>query len=325
MTEPCAPHCREARAQAPGAAGAGTGAELRHSPLRRLALAGALTAGFMLVEAAVGWWAQSLALLADAGHMLADAAALALAIAAQRIATRDPTRARTYGHRRAEVLAAFVNGIALAVVALWVFKEAAQRWTEPRAILAGPMLVTALGGLVVNALAALVLWRGQAGKNLNTKAALFHVLSDGLGSLGALAAAILVLGLGWLRADAAAGMGIGVLVLYGGWRLLRETTHVLMEGAPTEVDLAAVERTLLDVPGVVGLHDLHLWCISDGFNVLTVHVVIGGGQDGAAVAAEAGRALGRRHGILHVTVQPEPQTDERLAAAGRGPEPGTAP
>jgi cobalt-zinc-cadmium efflux system protein len=291
---------------------------LRHSPIGRLAVAFGLTVSFMVVEAVVGFWSASRALLADASHMLGDTAALGLAIVAQRVAAQARTRERTYGFRRAEVLAAFVNGIVLAVLALWIFREAVERWQRPVPILGAPMLVTAALGFAVNITAAFVLARGATGKNTNTKAALFHVLSDALGSVGAIAAAALVLAFGWTAADTVASVVIGVLVLYGGWRLLRETTHVLMEGTPVEVDVAEVEATIRAVPGVVDVHDLHVWSISDGFDVMTVHVVVGPSHHGTPVVAAVRKAVREHHHIEHVTVQPEASAEPPLVSIDLG-------
>ena len=292
-------------------------AELRKTPLARLATAFAVTAAFMLVEAGVGWWSKSLALVADAGHMLADAAALALAIVAQRVAAQTRTRARTYGFRRAEVLAAFANGVALALTAVWILFEAVERWSAPPMINAGAMTATAALGLVVNLGSAAVLSAGAHGHNVNTRAALAHVLSDALGSVGATLAGALILTKGWTRADPAISGVIAILILFGGYRLVRDTSRVLMEGSPIEIDLAHVEETLLGVPGVVAFHDLHVWSISDGFDVLTVHVVIGRGFHGIDVVTAVAKRLEERHGMKHVTIQPEPLHDERLVTLRR--------
>ena len=273
----------------------------------------------MVVEAAVGWWSRSLALVADAGHMLADAAALLLAILAQRIALQSRTRAQTYGFRRAEVLAAFANGIALALTAIWIFKEAIERFREPPAINAIAMTATAVVGLLVNLGSAAMLGAGEQGHNANTRAALAHVLSDALGSVGAIAAGVIILTSGWTRADPVISAVIGVLVLWGGWRLVRDTSRVLMEGSPVEIDIAHVEETLRAVPGVVDFHDLHVWSISDGFDVLTVHIVIDKGFHGTDVVAAVSRRLRERHGLDHVTIQPEPSHDDRLLTIGRRP------
>lgn len=287
------------------------------TPLRRLAWAFVITTGFMLIEGGVGFWAGSLALIADAGHMLADAAALGLAMIAQRIASQARTRARTFGFRRAEVLAAFANGVALALTAIWIFIEAASRWAAPPQIRAQAVAVTAAVGLAVNLLSAAILSGGEGGHNVNTRAALAHVLSDALGSVGALVAASLILTFGWTRADPIISLGIGALILWGGWRLVRDTSRVLMEGTPVEMDLHEVEETIRATPGVAEVHDLHVWSISEGYDVLTVHVVITTGHHGIEVAAAVNRRLRETHGLTHCTVQPEAPRDERLVPLRR--------
>jgi cobalt-zinc-cadmium efflux system protein len=271
----------------------------------------------MFVEAIVGWMTNFLALLADAGHMLSDAAALGLAIFAQRIASQTRTRARTYGYRRAEVLAAFANGIALALTAVWIFIEAAQRWQRPPEVHGKAGTVTAIAGLVVNILAAWVLGGGSTGHNVNTRGAFAHVITDMLGSIGAIAAGVLVWAFGWNRADPALSAAIGVLVLWSGVRLVLETSRVLMEGSPIEIDLAHVEDTLRGVPGVADFHDLHVWSISDGFDVLTVHVVLDQGYHGTDVVAAVSRRLRERHKLDHCTIQPEPMQGGGLVTLRR--------
>jgi cobalt-zinc-cadmium efflux system protein len=254
--------------------------------------------------------------------MLADAAALALALIAQRIATQARTRSKTYGFRRAEVLAAFANGIALALTAIWVFAEAIERWTSPPAVNALAVTATAFAGLLVNLLCAAMLAMGSGGQNVNTRAALAHVLSDAVGSVGAMIAGILMLTLGWTRADPAISALIGVLVMWGGLRLVLDTSRVLMEGSPVEIDVTHVEETLLQVPGVTAFHDLHIWSISEGFDVLTVHVVIGKEHHGTEVVSAVIRALREKHGLHHCTIQPEPAQEEQLVTLRRRPERG---
>lgn len=294
---------------------------LRGTPLARLTWAFALTASFMVAEAVVGWLSGSLALVADAGHMLADAAALALAMFAQRVAAQARTRAKTYGFRRAEVLAAFANGVALALTAAWIFIEAAHRLRAPRAIDAlGPLMVAALG-LAVNLGAAWILHGGAARHNVNTRAAMTHVLSDALGSVGAIASSALVLGFGWTRADSFVSVLIGLLILWSGWRLVRETLAVLMEGIPAGVDLSAIEATLRGAEGVTDFHDLHVWSISEGFDVMTVHVVVEPGHHGIEVVTRLARLLNEKHGLDHVTIQPERPVAPALVPLRRGPRP----
>ncbi|HTA93869.1 MAG TPA: cation diffusion facilitator family transporter [Polyangiaceae bacterium] len=269
-----------------------------------LSIALVVTSAFMVVEVVVGFWSGSLALLADAGHMLADAGALVLAIVAQHFADKPRTDRTTFGFRRAEVLAAFVNGIALAFVGLLIVEEAVQRWITPVTIQGRPMLATAVGGLVVNLLVALMLMRGQS--NLNVRAALAHVLTDALGSVGAILAALAVLLWGLTRADPLLSGLIAVLVVFSGWRVLRETTAILLEGAPPHLDVNAIERSIVTCPGVASVHDLHVWRISERFDTLTAHVTLERGRHGTDVCREVAEHLKREYGLDHVTIQPEP-------------------
>ena len=296
-------------------------AELRSTPMARLGWAFGLTVSFMFVEAAVGFWSHSLSLIADAGHMLADAAALALALIAQRIARRARTRHSTYGYRRAEVLAAFANGTALALTAVWILVEAVERWQHPVMVHGSAMIITAALGLGVNIAAALILRSGT--HNANTRAALAHVLSDALGSLGAIVAGALVLTMDLRRADPVIGIAIGLLIAWSGIRLVRDTTRVLMESTPLHIHLAEVEAVIRQVPGVGDLHDLHVWTISEGFDSLTVHVVITRGYHGTDVAAAVGRHVRDKLKIEHCTVQPEPPKRDSLVPLRRRPAPGT--
>jgi cobalt-zinc-cadmium efflux system protein len=286
--------------------------ELRRAPLRKLAFTFALTAGFCVVEAVAGFVFDSLALVADAGHMLGDAAALALALVAQRIALRGRTRAQTFGFRRAEVLAAFVNGVALGVAAIWVLVEAIGRWRAPPAIEARGVLVTAVLGLAVNLGCAWVLARGA--HNPNTRAALAHVASDALGSIGAIASAVLVMTFGLRRADVVVSAFIALLLVVGSVRLVRRSAAVLMEGSPPALDLEALERTIEATPGVGTWHDLHAWTISEGFDAVSVHVVLAEGFHGTDVAFDVSRRVRELHGVGHVTVQPERPEPPLIAA-----------
>ncbi len=265
----------------------------------------------MFVEAAAGAWTGGLALLADAGHMLADAASLGLALVASEWAKRPRTATTTFGHLRAEVLAAFVNGIALAVTALAIIVEAVERWQAPRDIRALEMLVAATVGLGVNVLVAVILARAGKG-NVNVRAAFAHVATDALGSLGAMSAAVVVLFFGWKRADAGVSLGIALLVAYSGWRVLRETTSILLEAAPSHIDVAAVERAILECSGVGGVHDLHVWRISDRFDALTVHVTLTQGAHGVEVCRDVAKRIEDGFGLEHVTVQPEAPPPEEV-------------
>jgi cobalt-zinc-cadmium efflux system protein len=259
---------------------------------------------FMIVEATAGVLTGALSLLADSAHMLADAGALALALLASRWAERPRTALSTFGHRRAEVLAAFLNGIALAVTATFIIVEAVRRWHSPHEIRAGWMLAVAALGLGVNLVVAAMLSRASK-DSLNVRAAALHVAADALGSIGAMVAAGLVLAFGWQRADAVVSVGIALLVAWSGWRVLGETTRILLEAAPPHLDVRAVEGAIRSIVGVAEVHDLHVWRISDRFDALTVHVTLAPGAHGVDVCREVAASLRNRFGLEHVTVQPE--------------------
>jgi cobalt-zinc-cadmium efflux system protein len=274
------------------------------SSRRRLAAALALTAVFMIVEIAAGILSGSLALLSDAGHMLTDAGALGLALWAQALGTRPRSDRKTFGYRRAEILAAAVNGIVLGATAVAVIIEAFRRFASPQPILGRPMLVVACVGLLVNLLAAVILSRGDA-HDLNLRAAAAHVMADAAGSVAAIVAAALILLRGWTVADPVTSILISILILFGAWRLLRDTTHVLMEGAPRGIDVAVLERIARETPGVCDVHDLHVSSLVGDSPIITAHVVLVAGAHGVEVARNVGRRFEEKVGRAHVTVQPE--------------------
>jgi cobalt-zinc-cadmium efflux system protein len=275
------------------------------TPEGRILLALVLTLLTMVASIVGGVVSHSLALLSDAGHMMADAAALALALVAQRVASRPRTHKRTYGSRRAEVLAAFVNALFLGLTSVWVVVEAIERWKDPPLVDARWMLVVAAGGLVVNLVAAWVLSSGH-GHNENTRSALAHVLSDAAGSVAAILAAVIVLGWGWQRADPLISVVLAIMIFWSAWKLVVRTAGVLMEGTPAGLHPPDLERTIRGTPGVGDLHDLHAWRISEGFDVVTVHVILDGTRHGTEVAQQVCARVRQTHGIEHVTVQPEP-------------------
>jgi cobalt-zinc-cadmium efflux system protein len=259
----------------------------------------------MLAEFIGGWWTGSLALLADAGHMLSDVAALGLSFFAIWLADRPSPAHRTYGYYRAEILAALANGTALAVISIFIVVEAIKRFGTPQDVLAGPMVVIASGGLAVNLIGLAILHAGRA-ENLNVRGAWLHVLTDALGSVGAIAAGLCIYFLQWQWADPVASVVIAALVLYSAWRLIEEALSVLMESAPQGVDVQTIHAALLNRPGVVAVHDLHVWTITSGLPALSVHVV----TDQTAYEAildDARTTLHREFGIDHVTVQVEPE------------------
>jgi cobalt-zinc-cadmium efflux system protein len=270
-----------------------------------LAAALVLAAAYMVAEFVGGWWTGSLALLADAGHMLSDVAALALSFFAIWLADRPSPAHRTFGYYRAEILAALANGIALAVISILVVVEAFKRFGAPREVLGGPMLAIAAGGLAVNLIGLAILHGGRE-ENLNVRGAWLHVLTDALGSVGAIAAGLFIYFLQWQWADPLASVLIAALVLYSAWRLIEEAVSVLMESAPKGVDVKKIHAALASRPGVVAVHDLHVWTITSGLPALSVHVV----TDQTAYEAilqDARATLHREFGIDHVTVQVEPQ------------------
>lgn len=276
----------------------------------------ALTLALTVVEAVGGVLTGSLALLADAGHMVADDASLALALLALWIARKPPTPERSFGYRRAEILAALANGVALVAIAIWIFVEAARRLLDPPAVLGDWMLAVATVGLVGNAVAAVVLARSSAG-NLNLRAALRHVLADLLGSAGAIAAAVVVLLTGWLYADPLVGMLIGALILVSSWSILRDSVNILLESTPSDVDAREVGSALSSAPGVVEIHDLHIWTITSGFPALSAHVLVGRAEDCHLRRRELEALLAERFGIAHTTLQVEHADREALLSIGR--------
>jgi cobalt-zinc-cadmium efflux system protein len=291
-------------------------ADLRDVSRKRLLVALALTTTFLIVEVGAGLLSGSLALLSDAGHMLTDAGALGLALWAQALSRRPRSDRKTFGYRRAEILAAAANGIVLGITAVGVIVEATRRLSAPPEVEARVVLVVAAIGLVVNLIGAWNLSRGGT-RNLNLRAAAVHMLADAAGSAAAMVSAVLILAFGWTRADPITSILISALILTGAWRVLRDATHVLMEGVPEGIDLAALERVTRETPGVCDVHDLHVWSIVDDAPVITAHVVLDPGVHGVEVARDVGRRIEEAVGRSHVTVQPEAVPhDGRLLPAG---------
>lgn len=280
----------------------GAGHDHRRAGDRRaLAAALLLVVGFTVVELVGGLLAGSLALLADAAHMASDATALALALVASWLAGRPATPERSFGFRRAEILAALANGVALVALAVWILVEAVRRLDAPGEVAGGWMLAVGAAGLAVNVAAAAILARSGR-ESLNVRAALAHVLADLAGSVGVLVAAAAVLA-GWPRADAVVSMGIATLVLWSTRGVLRESLHVLLEGTPAGIDAAEVRRAMSGAPGIVDVHDLHIWTITSGFPSLSAHVVVEPGADCHALRRDLERLLHDRFGVDHTTLQ----------------------
>lgn len=270
----------------------------------KLWIAFGLTAGYMAAEAAGGLLTRSLALLADAGHMLTDAGALGLALFAIHYAQRPATPQKTYGYLRSEILAALVNAVALLLISFFVLYEAWQRFQHPPEVLGGPMLIVAAIGLVVN-LVNMRLLASAAGESLNAKGAYLEVLSDMLGSLGVIAAGLIVLKTGWYRADPIIGAAIGLFIVPRTWVLLKEATHILLEGVPEHIDIPSLESAMRRVPGVVGVHDLHVWTLTSGFDSLSAHVQIEHGAQPDDVLEELEKLLKKDFSLKHTTLQVE--------------------
>ncbi len=275
----------------------------------RLAWTLGLAAAYMVAEAVGGWLTGSLALLADAGHMLSDVAALGLSLFCMSMARRPPTSKRTYGYHRMEILAALANGAALVAISVFVLAEAVQRLRQPTAVDAPAMMGIAVGGLLVN-LAGLWILREGRSDSLNVRGAWLHVLTDALGSVQAIAAGVLIWALGWRWADPAASVLIALLVIYSSWSLLKEATAVLMESAPPHMDVDQMRDAMMCVPGVLEVHDLHVWTITSGLDSLSAHVVVEEGRFNCDLLAEIRAALHDRFGIHHMTVQIETEAFE---------------
>ncbi len=271
----------------------------------RIGIAAGLTGLFMFAEFFGGLIAGSLALIADAGHMLIDFASLAFAFMAFRVARRPPDLLRSYGYDRLQVLVAFANGLILFLVAAWIIWEAAERLMEPAPVLGGLMLWIAAGGLAVNVIAFLVL-HGADRDNVNIRGALLHVLGDMLGSVGAIAAAIVILLTGWTPIDPILSVFVSVIILGGAWRLVRDSGHILLEGTPTSLDTKAVGQAIVEaVPGVIEIHHVHVWSITEKRRMATLHACIAEDTDGPRTVRAIKALLKRQFRIEHATVEIE--------------------
>lgn len=275
---------------------------------KTLLVAFLIITSYMVVEAVGGYLTNSLALLADAGHMLSDSISLGVGYLAFSIGEKAADQMKTYGYKRFEILAAVFNGVTLVLISFYIFYEAYHRFSDPPEIATSGMLAIAVIGLLVNILVAWILMRGGDTKeNLNLRAAFLHVLSDLLGSVGAITAALLIIFFGWAWADPLASVVVAILVLISGWRVTKEAVHVLMEGTPKNVDLEQVAQTIEALPAVKSIHDLHVWSITSGKNAMSGHVVVKehiSFKDSQQVLRDIEHALLELK-IGHVTVQLE--------------------
>lgn len=271
----------------------------------RLRLALIFTAAFLVAEVVGGLITNSLALLADAGHMLTDVGALALSLFVAWFSRQPASPAKTYGYLRWEVLAALINGAALLAISVAILWEAVTRLRAPEPVASGLMLAIALGGLAVNAASAWVLHPAHS-HSLNARAAYLHVIGDLLGSLGTVIAAIVLRTTGWLLADPIASVVVTLLVVRSAWRLVRESVDVLLEATPAHISLGAVRSQLEAIPGIEGVHDLHVWTVSSGLVAMSAHAVVQDPDQHQSVLERAIQTM-QRFGIAHVTMQIERQ------------------
>jgi cobalt-zinc-cadmium efflux system protein len=274
---------------------------------RALLLALALTLSFAFVEAAVGWWSGSLALLGDAGHMVTDAFALGFAALAAWISKRPASKRHSYGFGRADVVAAMVNGLFMLVVVLGIVIEAIERFRDPQPVAGAAVIGVALVGLMINIFVAVILSRGE--QTLNTRAAMLHVIGDLLGSLAALIAGIVIYFTGWTPIDPLLSLFICGLIVLSSLRLLREALHVIMEGVPAHIDLARVGKAMVEAdPSVIEVHDLHIWALSSGTIALSAHLEVENLSSWDQLLEQQREMLRQQFGIEHVTLQPETGT-----------------
>lgn len=258
----------------------------------------------MFAEAIGGWLTNSLALVADAGHMLTDVAALGLTLGAIWFGGRPATARKTFGYYRLEILAAFVNGIVLVLLSIAVIYEAVVRWQRPPEVHGLQMTGIAVGGLLVNIVAAKLLHSGHK-HDLNMRGAWLHVMGDLLGSVTAIVAGVLIITLGWLWADPLCSVLISLIIIFGAWRLIVESVNVLLEGTPAHINLAAVEETILETSGVGGVHDLHVWTISSGIEALSAHISHDDSVVHSELLVKVRERLHDRFGLDHLTIQME--------------------
>jgi len=270
-----------------------------------------LTATYTVAEVIGGLLTGSLALLADAGHMLSDTGSIAVALGAIWLAKRPATAARSFGFKRAEILAALVNGVTLVAISIWIFIEASRRFSDPPEVLGGWMLGIALGGLLINLAGAWILARGDR-RSLNLQAALRHVIADVLGSVGVITAAIVILLTSWVYADPLISVLIGVLVAASSWGVLKESVSILLEATPKGIDAEEVQAKLGSVAGVTDVHDLHIWTITSGFPALAAHILVERGEDCHAKRRDLERLLQREYEIDHTTLQVDHVNQELL-------------
>jgi len=271
---------------------------------KRLLLAILITGSWFLIELAGGLYSNSLALLADAAHMLTDLAALGLSYFALKISSRPATQEKTYGYLRAEILAALANGVFLILIAAYIFYESYQRFWAPPEVKSVPMVVIAITGLLANLATAGLLFHTRH-DNLNLRGAFLHVLGDTLGSLGAILAGILMMTRQWYLADPIVSAIVGGLILYSSWELVTESVDILLEGTPRHLNVSQIESDLGGMPGVLSVHDLHVWSIASEITAMSCHLILKPAEDSGRALAAASLLMREKYGIEHTTIQIE--------------------
>ncbi len=270
----------------------------------RLTLAFATQAAFFIVELVGGILTNSLALLADAGHMLSDVGALGLSLLALYFTLKPPTAKKTFGYHRLEILAALINGLALWAMAVYIFYEGYRRFLQPPEISVVPVIIIASLGLLVNLFGVVILYPARA-HGLNLRSAFLHLVADSLGSIAVIIAGVAIFFKGWYWLDPVAGAAIAVLIIIGSWQLVFEAADILLESTPKDIDLEEVENALYEHPGVRQIHDLHIWTIASGLHALSVHIAVDDDQNRDCITLELEELLLHRFGIEHTTVQLE--------------------
>jgi len=281
----------------------------RHHETRRLKWALAISAAYFFAELIAGFLTNSLALLSDAGHMLSDIAAMTMSLIAFRMAQRPATQNSTFGYHRAEILAALFNGLALWLIVGVIFTAAYNRLFDPPPVASYGMMIVAVLGLLVNIAAGAIL-HGSHHDNLNLRGAFLHVVSDAVGSMGAIAAGVIMFATEWYLADPLISIFIGVLILYSSWSLVKESVSILMQAVPKEIRLEEVQQTIEEVEGVTKVHDLHVWAVTSGIFTLSAHAVVENGGDFHQVLNSIEDTLRERFNIEHTTIQLETESRE---------------
>ena len=271
-----------------------------------LIIALSITTGIMLLEFFGGLFTNSLALLSDSGHMLNDAASLALSLFALWLSGKAATERKSYGYHRIEILAALLNGVTLFVIAFFIAKEAIERFAAPPEVASGSMLLISAIGLIANLASAWILMKQADVKdNVNVRGAFLHIIGDALGSVGAIAAALLMMAFGWDIADPIISIFVALLILKGAWGLVQQTVHILMEGTPAAINLDDLKQTLQNIEGVRDVHDLHVWTITSGLDSLSAHLLVETGLDEQTILQQAVHLVENKYGIHHCTIQVE--------------------